>query len=404
MGVSLSAQIGTLPLTMIYFGKLSLVSLLTNLIVIPLAGVIVGIAILTLTLSLFISSIAVFYASTNELIVYSLYKIISFAGSNEYSFIPIKNFTIYDSVIFYAAIVLIILGLIKLKSGTGKIAFMILVIANAILFSSFDNKKLLQENKLNVMVVDVSQGDATLIKFPNGQSALIDGGYASFYFDNGERIIRPLLNHLDIDNIDYAFVSSMTQESYGGFISLIKNGIIKNIFKPMSDSSSVLDVEFEKLIHSQKIPIKYFRKDVLKIGEVKMYFLNGIDSTSAIRTRRDKTGVIKLVYGSTSFLFPGNIENEVEYLYCDKYKDFLKSDVLKVSNNGNIKSSSLEFLQKVQPKISLISVANQNKFGNTSPLILERLKKVGSQVYRTDEEGAILLQSDGVEISKSTWK
>ena len=320
------------------------------MIVIPLAGVIVGIAILTLTLSLFISSIAVFYASTNELIVYSLYKIISFAGSNEYSFIPIKNFTIYDSVIFYAAIVLIILGLIKLENGTGKIAFIILVIANAILFSSFDKKKLPQENKLNVMVVDVSQGDATLIKFPNGQSALIDGGYASFYFDNGERIIRPLLNHLDIDNIDYAFVSSMTQESFGGFISLIKNGIIKNIYKPIPNSSSVLDIEFEKLIYSQKIPIQYFRKDVLKIGEVKMYFLNGIDSNSAIRTRRDKTGIIKLVYGSTRFLFPGNIENEVEYLYCDEYKDFLKSDVLKVSNNGNIKSSSLEFLQKVSPK------------------------------------------------------
>jgi competence protein ComEC len=64
----------------------------------------------------------------------------------------------------------------------------------------------------------------------------------------------------------------------------------------------------------------------------------------------------------------------------------------------------LEFLQKVQPKISLISIANQNKFGNTSPLILERLRKAGSQVYRTDEEGTILLLSDGVKISKTAWK
>jgi len=404
MGVSLSAQLGTLPLTLIYFGKLSSVSLLTNLIVIPLAGVIVGIAIFTLTLSLFISSIAIFYSSANEIIIYTLYKIISFAGSNQYSFIPIKNFTLYDSAIFYAAIVLIILGLTQFKSVAGKIIFMILVITNAVLLSSFDNRNLLEDNNLNVMMIDVSQGDATLIKFPNGQSALIDGGYASFYFDNGKRIIRPLLNHLDIYKIDYAFVSSITQESYGGFIPLIRSGIIRNIIKPMPDSSSMVDIKFEELIHENNISIKYFRKDVLKIHEVKIYLLNDENSTSFIRTKNNQTGVFKLVYGNTSFLFPGNIENEAEYFYCDEYKNFLKSDVLKIANNGSINSTSLEFLQTVQPKMSLISVANQNKFVKTSPFILERLKKMNSQIYRTDQEGAVLLQSDGVKIRKARWK
>ena len=404
MGVSLSAQLGTLPLTLIYFGKLSSVSLLTNLIVILLAGVIVGIAIFTLTLSLFISSIAIFYASANEIIIYTLYKIISFAGSNQYSFIPIKNFTLYDSAIFYAAIVLILLGLTQFKSVAGKIIFMILVITNAVLLSSFDNRNLLEDNNLNVMMIDVSQGDATLIKFPNGQSALIDGGYASFYFDNGKRIIRPLLNHLDIYKIDYAFVSSITQESYGGFIPLIRSGIIRNIIKPMPDSSSMVDIKFEELIHENNISIKYFRKDVLEIHEVKIYLLNDENSTSFIRTKNNQTGVLKLVYGNTSFLFPGNIENEAEYFYCDEYKNFLKSDVLKIANNGSINSTSLEFLQTVQPKMSLISVANQNKFVKTSPLILERLKKMNSQIYRTDQEGAVLLQSDGVKIRKARWK
>ena len=104
MGVSLSAQLGTLPLTLMYFGKLSLVSLLTNLIVIPLAGAIVGIAIFTLVLSLFISSVALIYSSANDILVFILFKIISLAGTFQYSYLPIRNFTIYDSVIFYAAI------------------------------------------------------------------------------------------------------------------------------------------------------------------------------------------------------------------------------------------------------------------------------------------------------------
>ncbi len=404
MGVSLSAQIGTLPLTIMYFGKLSLVSLLTNLLVIPLAGAIVGIAIFTLTLSIIFSSLAVLFADANEFIVFILFKIVSFAGTYQYSYIPIKNFTLCDSAIFYTATILTIYGLIKFRSTAGKIIFMIIVITNAVLFGSFDNKNLLEESKLNVMMIDVSQGDAVLIKFPNGQTALINGGYASFYFDNGERIIKPLLNHLEIDKIDYAFVSSITQESFGGFISLIRSGIIRNIVKPLSDSSSMFDVNFEELINERKIPVKYFRKSVLEIGKVKIYFLNNFDSTYALRTSNYQTGVIKIVYGNTSFLFPGSIENETEYLYCDEYKDFLKSDVLKVSKNGSINSSSLEFLQTVQPKISLISVTNQNKFSNTSPLILERLKKIGSKVYRTDEEGAVLLQSDGDRINKISWK
>ena len=142
----------------------------------------------------------------------------------------------------------------------------------------------------------------------------------------------------------------------------------------------------------------------MEIHEVKIYLLNDENSTSFIRTKNNQTGVFKLVYGNTSFLFPGNIENEAEYFYCDEYKNFLKSDVLKIANNGSINSTSLEFLQTVQPKMSLISVANQNKFVKTSPFILERLKKMNSQIYRTDQEGAVLLQSDGVKIRKARWK
>jgi competence protein ComEC len=276
---------------------------------------------------------------------------------------------------------------------------------NTIFFSQLDNDELIKNGKLNLMVIDLDKGGSTLIRFPNGETALLDAGYASFYFDNSERIIRPLLNHLDIEKIDYAFVSSMEQESYGGFISLIKNGVVRNIIKPFADSSSIVDVKFEELIHSKNIPIRYYKKSILEISDARIYLLNSDKATiSNAQMNSTQKGVFKILYRNSSFLFPGDIENDLEYYYCNIYKDFLKSDVLKVSNNGNIKSTSVEFLQEVQPKMSLISIPNQNKFDNTSPLILERLKKVGSQVYRTDEEGAILLQSDGVKISKIKWK
>jgi competence protein ComEC len=402
IGVSLSAQIGTLPLTFIYFGKLSLVSLLTNLFVIPMAGMIVGIAVLTLALNAILPSIALLYASVNEAIIFLLFKLVSIAGSNEYSFLPIKDFSTLDAVIFYAAIIIIILISYKAKSAKAKLVTSLLVILNAVLVASLDNKKLLEDDKLFVMMIDVSQGDATLIQFPNGQTALIDGGYASFYFDNGERIISPLITKLGIQKIDYAFVTSMTQESYGGFVSMIRKGLVNNLVKPLTDSTMLVDMEFEKLLKQNGVNAIHFKDDKFVFGNVNVYSLTVNESINP--KRKLNSGMLKIIFGNTSFLFPGNIENEAEYLFTEKYKSFLKSDVLKIANNGNIKSTSVEFLSAVQPNVCLLSIPNQNKFVKPSQVILERINKAVPKYFRTDEEGTVLLQSDGSQISKINWK
>ncbi len=404
MCVSLSAQVGTLPLTFIYFGKLSLVSLLTNLFVIPMAGLIVGVAVLTLALNAFLSFIAQLFAAVNELIIFILFKLVSIAGSNEYSFLPIKDFSTLDAIIFYTAIVLLILALYQMKSAKAKLVTSLLIIFNAILFGSLDNKKLLRDGKLYVMMIDVGQGDATLIKFPNGETALIDGGFASFYFDNGERIISPLLTKMDISKIDYAFVSTMTRESFGGFVSMIRKGLIEKIVKPITDSTMLVDLEFEKLIKQHALSLSYFEDEKYSIGDVNIYSLRVSEQGKVTSNSRLNTGVLKIIFGKTSFLFPGNLENEGEYLIIDKYKSLLKSDVLKIANNANIKSTSVELLHAVQPKICLVSVPNQNKFVKPSQIILDRVKKSVPKIYRTDEEGTLLLESDGSRISKINWK
>jgi competence protein ComEC len=98
------------------------------------------------------------------------------------------------------------------------------------------------------------------------------------------------------------------------------------------------------------------------------------------------------------------MEIDMECFYCNMYQNFLKSDVLIISNSGSAVSSSLEFLNKVQPEISLISIKNRNKINRPSQYILDRLKKINSKIYRTDEEGAIILQSNGNSLTKVNWK
>lgn len=404
MGVSLSAQIGTLPLTFIYFGKLSLVALLTNIVVIPLAGIIVGIAIFTLVLSLVITPFASVYATVNDFLIFGLYKLVFFAGNFQFSFIPIKNFSIYDAIIFYLAVVVILVGLSKLTSIHGKVLFLILLCINAVLFSSIDNQELFEKGKLNVMSVAVSRGNATLIQFPDGQTAIINGGYASFYFDSGDRIIRPLLKHLDFETIDFAFITGMEQDNYGGLISLIKDELVKNLIKPRLNSNSLTDLKFEEFLRERNIPFKNFEKEVLNIDGVRVYSLVGDRDSSSLLPNTEHVELLKIMDNNASFLFHGGIKDEMGEDYSSPYIEFLKSDVLYLTGLKKINQSTLMFIEKVNPKICLVSFENQNKLEYSSVMNFELINKLCPAVHQIQEEGAIVLQSDGNRITKVNWK
>lgn len=403
MAVSFSAQIGTLPLTMIYFGKLSIVSLFTNLFVIPLVGVIVGISIFTLFIGILIPSVAAIFASANDFLINILFKTISYAGSDEYSFVYIRNFSAFDSIIFYAAIIFILVGIYKFRNLRAKVIFIILIIANSVLLSSVDNKKLLDDGKLSLMLLDVNRGNASLIKFPNGQIALINGGNASFYFDNGERIIKPLLTNLGIEKVDYAFISEMKIESFGGLISLIKNGSVEKVFKPEIDSHSFLDLSFKEFLLQNKISQKYFYNTALQIGDAKIFFLN-TDRTHVNSIKDDSPILMKIVYGNTSLLFTNYVNPSFGADFSNRFQKLLNSDVLIVSNAGGRNKISTKLLELVSPKIILISSSNQNKFDNSTSVNTSNLKKQQQNVFSTSEEGAVLLQSDGQIIKRIKWK
>ena len=403
--LSFSAQIGTLPFTLLYFGKLSLVSIIANFFVIPLTGLIVGLAIISFAVSMILPSIAVYYGSANDLLTLILFKIVGLAGHPAYSFLWVRHFSILDAVIFYLFLFILIFFYKKFNSSLAKIFFVILITFNAVLFISYDDKNLLPENKLSVFAIDVGQGDAILIKFPNGATALIDAGEATNNFDNGERVIQPLMDHLNIDVIDYGFVSHLDSDHYAGFISLIYNSKVKQIFKPPFDTSLSKDVKFEAFLKKNRTPFSYYKERKINIGNVKLYVLYNNDNGfySGLSTN-DRSGVLKIEYGETSFLFPGDIERRSENFFVKNYRDFLDVDLLKAAHHGSNTSSSDEFLVHSSPAITLISAGIQNKFRHPSLTTLQKLESIGSEIFRTDESGGLLFQSDGDSIYYIDWR
>ena len=404
IGVSLSAQIGTLPFTLSYFSKLSLISILANLIVIPLIGFIISIAFITIFVAMISYNIAIYFAVANNLIVEWMIKFINLAGNLEFSFLWVRNYSIYDSIIFYLGLSVIMLCLYKIRKSFLKISLALILILSIFIYSKFDDKSLLEKNKLNIFMIDVGQGDSFVIKFPNGKTAIIDAGEANPFLDNGEHVITPLLDYLGIEKIDYGFISHLDLDHYGGFISLIHNDKIKTIYRPLPDSTSK-SKRLEKFLAEQKVKLNFYNKSSIEVGNTKLYFLNDPYNYNYKNfSSNDKSGVIKIVYGKTSILFTGDCEYPAEYFLASNFGTILDSDVLKVGHHGSMTGSSEAFLKLVSPKISLISAGIKNKFNHPAESVINSLKKINSDVYRTDESGAVLLRSDGNEIKKINWK
>ncbi len=136
----------------------------------------------------------------------------------------------------------------RLRSVTAAVIIISLSIINIYFISSIDDEELLAENRLSIIMIDVGQGDSFLVKFPNNKTALIDAGNVTMNFDNGERVVMPLMEYLGINKIDYGIVSHIDTDHYAGFISLILNDKINEIYKPDIDTSSIKDIKFEKFL------------------------------------------------------------------------------------------------------------------------------------------------------------
>ncbi|NOZ47129.1 MAG: MBL fold metallo-hydrolase, partial [Chlorobi bacterium] len=375
------------------------------LVVIPLVGVIIATGIVSLLLNPILPSIAIYYASANELFSGFMFWVIKITGNLGFSFIRISNLNFYDAFIIFSFLFFLLFVKKKLVNIYAGIIIIFLIIANIFLFTSLTKNDLLPENKLSVLMVDVGQGDAILIKYPDGRTSLIDAGIRNKNFDTGTYTIEPLLNHLNIDKIDLAFVSHMDIDHYGGYNYLIGKGIINELIKPTYDSTLSKDVKFEQLISKKKLIKKYYGQKIISEGNVRIYILNNTDNTNYQRlSSNNKSGIIKIVYGETSILFTGDIESKGEKYYTDYYKDFLKSGILKVPHHGSKTSSTENFIYYIKPLYSIISVGKYNKYHHPSASVLSRLQRYNSKLYRTDKEGAILFQSDGIKFKKINWR
>ncbi len=120
------------------------------------------------------------------------------------------------------------------------------------------------------------------------------------------------------------------------------------------------------------------------------------------RVRNDDSEVIEVRHGGVSFVFTGDISREVERDIAPSF-DRVPIRILKVPHHGSATSSSSEFLRTLQPDIAVISAGRGNTFGHPAAVVVERYRQIGAAIYRTDLDGAVLMETDGFTVRVGTF-
>ena len=245
---------------------------------------------------------------------------------------------------------------------------------------------------LKIHFIDVGQGDSTLIITPTKKKILIDsGGSETGNFDVGENTLVPYLLDRKIISLDYICISHFDSDHCDGFKYLLNNIKVKNII--LSKQYETTD-NFEEIMNiANKKKINIIKVEAGNILNIDKFVRFKIFSPGKILTDdiNDNSIVMKLEYNSFSCLFTGDISKNIEQNLVKQYGKELKSTVLKVAHHGSKTSSDESFIKLVNPKIALMGVGKNNKFGHPNEEVLKILKQINCKIYRTDLNGEIIL-------------
>lgn len=245
-----------------------------------------------------------------------------------------------------------------------------------------------------ITFINVGQGDGILIHGDNGTKVMVDGGSTSEK-QVAKNCIVPYLKAEGIGTIDYSIITHTDKDYISGILEILENNNsnrirIKNLVMPdinMKDDTYNELIEKAKL---KKINVLYIKKgDTLSLGKTKIKCIYP-ETTTTASDKNDYCTVLSVKNKTSKILLTGDISKEIE----EKIKDDIEENytVLKVAHHGSNYSSSEKFLKKVNPKYSIISVGKNNSYGHPGNETMERLRKQGGVIYRTDEKGGITIR------------
>lgn len=281
--------------------------------------------------------------------------------------------------------------------------FLIATIALVIVFKEDISRKVykwsaetsLENPEFEVHVIDVGQGDATLIKFDDGKSMLVDCGPKS-----AKESLVAYLSSQNVSTIDYFLLTHADADHVGCGAAVFENFEIKNFYRPMMLASCESEPAgyptHDTLTYSEVITAyrseeganMFYNSSAVTI-EGENYTINLLYPDAVYSANNDTSAVLQVNLGGKKFLLMGDAEIKVENKLVDEYGTSLKCDVLKVGHHGAKTSTGEKLLEAAKPTYAAISVG-RNSFGHPTQEALTNLKNYNVQYFTTQECGNIV--------------
>lgn len=365
------------PIQLYTFHEFNFISLITNLILLPIYSAIITVSFIILVISIIISPLSILFVLIDYLLS-GLYKILLFISRVDILKVSLYN---QDALILAYFVLLIAFYFANNFSymKTKLVKFMLMMMAIITFTGSFIYMKN-QKHYDTLNMISIGQEEAMLLDINNKKIMVDVAGDimgTSFSYD---RTLREVLKNAGVGSLDIIFISHFDSDHYGNLIYLLDDFKVKNI-----------------CFYKELAP-EFIKEEIISrgINYINPNNINGIDlgNDNYIKiVHRDRgfdsnnsSLLFVLKAHGTKILFTGDIEREAEDYYIDK---LLKIDILKVAHHGSKTSSSMNFLEKTRPKDAISSQGLNNSYGHPHEETLENFKAIGTNFYRTDKQGMI---------------
>lgn len=389
---TLICQLSSLPILIFHFYEISLLGFISNLFYIPIFSFFYfPMAIIVYVLHLVIGNFSLQILGIGNFLFQELYSISNVLSKIPFSTLCFGKPSIIFMVFICISIFFVLLSLERNKSNHIILSCFTLAF---ILFLQYNSNLLFSKGE--VTFIDVGQGDSILIKLPhNAGNYLIDtGGIISFgkeawqekasEFDTGKDIVLPFLRSKGIRKLDKLILTHADFDHIGGSKSILDILPVRDLLMPIGQTNDFKKFDWLKHIKEGVINRKVRNGDQWKVGESSFMVIHpeiaGGDKNSSCIVLFAKINGVK-------FLFTGDADLAAEEEICSKYS--LHVDILKAGHHGSKTSTGETFLERLSPKVSIISVGENNRYGHPSPEVINRLEEKRVQMFRTDTQGSI---------------
>jgi competence protein ComEC len=365
LSVSLAPLVFTAPLTILYFNTFSLIALPVNLLILCWVEIIVVSGFFATLFGLLFLPLAQLLNLFNGLLLLGLDSIVNIFNKIPGAVLNLAMPNVYVFILSMSVIICLV-EYFRTRKNIFKLKALVLCLCLIVLGFAADRS-------LTITMFDVGQGESILIITPSNNTIMIDCG--SEKGDPAKNIIIPYLRKNGFDHIDNLLVTHAHQDHISGLRTLINELKIKNIIADLPDDYIAVTVNPPALTNE------------IDLDKVKIRTIYAV-SINAEENLNNCSVVYLLEYQSFKMLLTGDIEQKVERKLLKQPGLLPDVDILKVAHHGSNSSSSLEFLEKIRPEASVISVGKNNRYRHPGKKALDILLLYGT-VYRTDLHGAI---------------